>query len=177
MLGKKQGESVCSRLSRKNWGSSLPRGLLFPGSLLRQQGPQEASGKIITPKNAAECEILLQIKCLSSLTVGCGVLQHSHSHQASSVFLLPPGVPPPFNVGHSGFSLHSAGRPPVRGVAPLETNVGILLQVCRGHVRSCSAETQTCNPLHVEILCKDPGACGRAGRKARWFLYPRKLGG
>lgn len=150
----------------------------FPACQLRRHGPQEVLGKIVMHMNEDECEILLQIKRLASLTAGCGVLQHSDSRQASFVFLLPPPVPLPFNGGHSGLSLHSPGIPPVRGVAPLEAKLGIpYKQVCRDHVCSRSAETQTCNQLHVEILCKDPGACGRVGRKARWVLYPRKLGG
>lgn len=83
------------------------------------------------------------------------------------MFLLPPAVPLPFNVGHSGFSLHSAGRPPVRGVAPLEANLGILLQACRGHVCSHSAETQACNPPargNPVQRSWDTWVGGRAGR-------------
>lgn len=44
---------------RKGLGLLVPSGLPFPDSLLRRQGPQEASGKIITCKNEDECEMLL----------------------------------------------------------------------------------------------------------------------
>lgn len=60
-------------------------------------------------------------------------------------------------------------------MVPLEANLGILSQSWRDHVHARLAETQTCNQLHVEILCKDPGAHGRADKvvpvpkKAGWL--------
>lgn len=60
---------------------------------------------------------------------------------------------------------------------PLEANLGILSQSWKDHVHAPSAETQTCNQSHMEILCKDPGAHRRAGRQAGKVVpEPKKVG-
>lgn len=81
MLWEKQGKSVCSRLRRKDWGSSCLSGCHFLPHCSGGRVPREASGKIITHENKDEWEIVLYIKRLASLTAGCDVLQHCYSRR------------------------------------------------------------------------------------------------
>lgn len=86
----------------------------------------------------------------------------------------PPPDPLPSDVGHGGISLRSPGMPPVRGVAPLKTKLGILLQAYKDTVLSRAAETQTCNCMW-KSCAKILGhiGWGQAGRVAP---VPKKVG-
>lgn len=84
----------------------------------------------------------------------------------------PPPDPLPSDVGHGGISLRSPGMPPVRGVALLKANLGILLQAHRDPVHSRAAETQTSN--HMWKSCaKILGHMG--GQVDRMIPVPKKV--
>lgn len=90
------------------------------------------------------------------------------------MLLPPPPDPLPSDVGHGGISLRSPGMPPVWGVAPLKTKLGILLQAYKDLVLSRAADTQTCT------VCGNPvqrtwGTSG-GGQAGRVAPVPKKVG-